>query len=154
LVDVDESYFDRVFDTNIKGLFFTAQAAARQMIVAGRGGRIINVASVAAEINMAGMGIYAASKAAVTHLTRTMAFEWAGHRINVNAISPGYIRTDLSRAHLESDAGRTCIDRLPKRRVGVPPHLDGALLRFASEASDFLTGAVCAADDGQRFVLS
>jgi 2-deoxy-D-gluconate 3-dehydrogenase len=154
LIDVDEAHVDRVFGTNMRGLLFAAQAAARQMIASGRGGRIINVASIGAEINMGGLGVYSASKAAVIHLTRTMAYEWARYRINVNAISPGYILTDLSRAYLESDAGRACIERLPKRRVGEPAHLDGALLLFASEASDFLTGAVCTADDAQRFVLS
>lgn len=154
LIDIDETYVDRVLATNIKGLLFTAQAAARQMIAAGNGGRIVNISSIGGEINMVGMGIYAASKAAVNHLTRTMAHEWAKYRINVNAISPGYILTDLSKAYLQSDAGRACVAGLPKQRYGEPADLDGVLLLFASDASGFLSGAVCAADDAQRFVLA
>lgn len=148
-----EADFDRLMDTNLKGTWLVSQAAARRMIGAGRGGSIINIASIAGLITMGRLGIYGVSKAAVIQLTRSMALEWARDQINVNAICPGYIETPINAEHWRTEWGRATIERLPRRRIGTPADLDGLLLLLASDASRFLTGAVIPIDDGQSLVL-
>ena len=91
---------------------------------------------------------YAVSKAGIVQMTKSLALEWARHRIRVNAIAPGYIETDLNREFLESEGGQTLMKRIPQRRFGKPEDLDGALLLLASDASDFMTGEVVAVDGG------
>ena len=88
------------------------------------------------------------SKAAVVHMTRAMALEWARHGINVNALCPGYISTELNAHHWDTEAGRKLISMLPRKRLGEPEDLDGLLLLLASDHSRFVNGAVIAADDG------
>jgi len=153
LVDVRPEDFDFVFDTNTRGAFFVAQAVARRMIARAknepdRAARIINIASMAGLKVLAQIGVYCMSKAAVVHMTRAMALEWARYNINVNAICPGYISTEMNAHHWETDAGRKLISMLPRKRVGTPEDLDGVLLLLASDASGFVNGAVIAADDG------
>jgi NAD(P)-dependent dehydrogenase (short-subunit alcohol dehydrogenase family) len=89
------------------------------------------------------------SKAAVVQMTRAMALEWLRHGINVNAICPGYIETEINRDYWATDAGRKLIGYLPRRRVGQPEHLDGLVLLLASDESEFINGAIIPADDGQ-----
>jgi len=84
----------------------------------------------------------------VVHMTKAMALEWARYNINVNAICPGYIETELNEDHWQTDAGRKLLGMLPRRRLGKPEDLDGILLLLASERSNFINGAVIAADDG------
>jgi len=153
LVDVTPEDFDFVFDTNARGAFFVAQAVGRRMIARakdepGRQARIVNIASMAGLKVLAQIGVYCMSKAAVVQMTRAMALEWARHGINVNAICPGYISTELNEHHWESEAGRKLISMLPRKRLGEPEDLDGLLLLLASEHSRFVNGAVIAADDG------
>jgi NAD(P)-dependent dehydrogenase (short-subunit alcohol dehydrogenase family) len=146
--DVEEADYDFVMDTNAKGAFFVAQAAGRAMITAKRPGRIINIASAAGLRALGQLSVYCMSKAAVIHLTRALALEWGRHGINVNALCPGYIETEINRDYWDTDGGRKLIGMLPRRRVGKPEDLDGLLLLLASEHSGFVNGAVIAVDDG------
>jgi NAD(P)-dependent dehydrogenase (short-subunit alcohol dehydrogenase family) len=157
LVDVSEEDYDFVFDTNTRGAFFVAQEVARRMIARSRGAagdarprpaRIINVASMAGLKVLSQIGVYCMSKAAVIQMTKAMALEWGRHDINVNAICPGYIVTELNEAHWETEGGRKLVQMLPRKRLGRPEDLDGLVLLLASEQSGFVNGAVIAADDG------
>ena len=149
ILDVEEAEYDAVLDTNLKGAFFMAQAAARQMIAAGREGRIVNIASAAGQRTMGQLGTYGMSKAAMIHMTQSMAREWGRHGINVNAICPGYIATEISAGYLETEGGRKLLGMLPRRRMGEPRDLDGLLLLLCSgEAGRFINGAAMTADDG------
>ncbi|MFN7573005.1 MAG: SDR family oxidoreductase [Betaproteobacteria bacterium] len=153
LTDVTSADYDYVFDTNTKGAFFVAQAVARQMIARAKGqqdfrGRIVNIASVAGLRVLAQIGVYCMSKAAVVQMTKAQALEWGRYGINVNAICPGYIRTEINDDYWDTDGGRKLIEMLPRRRVGEAADLDGLLLLLVAEESQFINGAVIAADDG------
>jgi NAD(P)-dependent dehydrogenase (short-subunit alcohol dehydrogenase family) len=157
LLDVTLEDFDFTFDTNVKGAFFVAQAVGRRMVERAKAvadpaqmprGRIINIASMAGLRVVAQIGIYSMSKAAVIHMTRSMALEWGRFNINVNAICPGYIRTELNDHHWDTEGGRKLIQMLPRKRLGKPEDLDGILLLLASDQSDFVNAAVITADDG------
>lgn len=147
-IDMDVATWDGVVDTNLKGAFLVAQAAARAMRAAGKGGSIVNIASITGIRPAGNLAAYAASKAGLIHLTKTLALEWARYGIRVNALCPGYIETDLNRDFFASEAGKTLIKRIPQRRLGQPSELDGALLLFASDAGSYITGASLAADGG------
>ena len=147
-LEVSEEDFDFVMDTNAKGAFFVAQAAAKVMVRTGVAGRIVNIASVAGMRALSQLSVYSMSKAAVIHMTRAMAVEWGRHGINVNAICPGYIETEINRDYFATDGGRKLVAMLPRRRVGKPEDLDGLLLLLCSDASGFVNGAAIAADDG------
>jgi NAD(P)-dependent dehydrogenase (short-subunit alcohol dehydrogenase family) len=146
--DVEEADYDSVMDTNAKGAFFVAQAAGRAMIAAKRPGRIVNIASAAGLRVLGQLSVYCMSKAAVIHMTRALALEWGRYGINVNALCPGYIETEINRDYWKTEAGQKLIGMLPRRRVGKPEDLDGLLLLLASDHSGFVNGAVIAADDG------
>jgi NAD(P)-dependent dehydrogenase (short-subunit alcohol dehydrogenase family) len=153
LVDVKPDDYDFMFDTNVKGSFFVAQTVAKAMIARAkldpkRQARIINIASMAALKVLAQIGVYCMSKAAVAQMTKAMALEWGRYNINVNAICPGYIKTEMNAHHWETQAGQKLIQMLPRKRIGDPEDLDGLLLLLASDASHFMNGAVIAADDG------
>ncbi|HOK11590.1 MAG TPA: SDR family oxidoreductase, partial [Ottowia sp.] len=94
------------------------------------------------------IGVYCMSKAAVIHMTRAMALEWGRYGINVNAICPGYIDTEINHHHWQTDSGQKLIAMLPRKRVGEPADLDAVLMMLASDQSHFVNGAVIAADDG------
>jgi NAD(P)-dependent dehydrogenase (short-subunit alcohol dehydrogenase family) len=94
------------------------------------------------------IGAYSTSKAAVIHMTKAFALEWGRFGINVNALCPGYIDTDINRHHWESDQGRKLVGMLPRKRVGKPEDLDALVVLLASNQSHFVNGAVIAADDG------
>jgi NAD(P)-dependent dehydrogenase (short-subunit alcohol dehydrogenase family) len=146
--DIEESDYDSVMDTNLKGAFFVAQAVGRSMIAAKRPGRIINIASAAGLKPLGQISVYSMSKAGVIHMTRSMALEWGRYDINVNALCPGYIETEINRDYWNTDGGRKLVSMLPRRRVGKPEDLDGLILLLASDRSGFVNGAVIAADDG------
>ena len=143
-----ESDWDAVIDTNLKGAFAVAQACARHMIAEGRGGAIVNVASILGLRVAGNVAPYAISKAGVVQMTKALALEWARHGIRVNAVAPGYIETDLNRDFLASEPGQALMGRVPQRRFGRPDDLDGALLLLASDASAYMTGSVVAVDGG------
>jgi NAD(P)-dependent dehydrogenase (short-subunit alcohol dehydrogenase family) len=144
-----EDDFDAVLDTNLKGPFFVAQAAARQMIGAGRGGRIVNIGSVASFRTIGHQAPYAMAKAGIAMMTNCMAREWGRHGINTNAICPGYIETEIGGDFWGTEAGAKLVASLPRRRLGEPRDLDALLLLLASgEAARFINGASIVADDG------
>jgi NAD(P)-dependent dehydrogenase (short-subunit alcohol dehydrogenase family) len=146
--EIEEADYDFVMDTNARGAFFVAQAAGRAMIAAKRPGRIVNIASAAGLRVLGQLSVYCMSKAAVIHMTRALALEWGRYGINVNALCPGYIETEINRDYWQTDAGRKLVGMLPRRRVGKPEDLDGLLLLLASDQSGFVNGAAIAADDG------
>ena len=113
-----------------------------------RSARIINVASMAGLRVLAQIGVYCMSKAAVVQMTKAMALEWGRFDINVNAICPGYIVTELNEDHWETEAGQKLVQMLPRKRLGLPEDLDGLILLLSHDSSRFINGAVIAADDG------
>jgi len=146
--DIEEAEWDRAMDTNLKGVWLVATEAARRMIAAGRGGSIVNIASIMGLRITAGLSPYAISKAGVVQMTKSCALEWVRHGIRVNALAPGYFETDINREFLKTDAGQAIIKRIPMRRTGDMKDLDGPLLLLASEAGAFMTGTVIPVDGG------
>jgi NAD(P)-dependent dehydrogenase (short-subunit alcohol dehydrogenase family) len=149
LEDFGEQDYDAVLDTNLKGPFFVAQAAARQMIAARRDGRIVNIGSVASFRTIGQQAPYAMAKAGIAMMTQCMAREWGRHGINTNAICPGYIKTEIAGDFWDSEGGARLIASLPRRALGEPRDLDALLLLLCSgEAARFINGAAIVADDG------
>ena len=156
LQDVTEADYDFIMGTNVRGSFFVAQEVAKRMLARAKGaapgtwvgGRIINIASMAGLKVLPQIGVYCMSKAAVVHMTKAMAVEWGRFGINVNAICPGYIDTEINHRHWETEAGQKLVAMLPRKRVGQPADLDAVLMMLASNESHFVNGAVIAADDG------
>jgi NAD(P)-dependent dehydrogenase (short-subunit alcohol dehydrogenase family) len=153
LTDVTPVDFDFVFGTNTRGAFFVAQEVARRMIARSKQvqdfrGRIVNIASVAGLRVLAQIGLYCMSKAAVVQMTRAQALEWGRYGINVNAICPGYIRTEINEEYWDTEGGRKLMQVLPRKRVGTPEDLDSVLLMLVADESQFINGAIVAADDG------
>lgn len=148
LLEQSEADWDQVVQTNLKGAWLMAQECARRMVDAGRGGAIVNVASITGVRVAAAVAPYCASKAGVIHLTRAMALELARHGIRVNALAPGYVETELNREFLRSPAGERLRARIPQRRFGRAEDLDGPLLLLASAAGAFMTGSVLCVDGG------
>lgn len=147
-LDVDEALWDRIQDTNLKGAFFCAQAAARIMSGAG-GGAIINLCSLTSEVGVPTAAAYGASKSGLLGLTRTLATEWACHGIRVNGIGPGYFRTDMTEIFFEDQAWA---DRMrasiPAGRFGEVDDLIGAAIFLASPAAAYVTGTLLYVDGG------
>jgi NAD(P)-dependent dehydrogenase (short-subunit alcohol dehydrogenase family) len=148
LVDMTEQEWDAILDTNLKGAWHCAREVARLLIAANRPGAIVNIASVLGVLTQKGTGAYAASKAALLHLTRAMAAEWARHGIRVNAIAPGYIETDMTGDFLGSERGKRILAGIPQRRVGAVEDITGPLLLLAGNASAYMTGSVVTVDGG------
>ena len=154
--DVAEEDYDFIFNTNVKGAFFVAQEVGKRMLARSRGtapgtfsgGRIINIASMAWLRVLPQIGVYCMSKAAVVQMTKAMALEWGKFGINVNAICPGYIDTEINHHHWETEQGKKLVQMLPRKRIGKPEDLDALLVLLASGQSHFINGAVIAADDG------
>jgi sorbose reductase len=148
MLDMSLDEFQRIQNTNVTGVFLTAQAAARAMVGQGRGGVIINTASMSGHIiNVPQeVGHYCTSKAAVVHLTKAMAVEFAPHQIRVNSVSPGYILTELVEPLAEYH--RLWEPKIPLGRIGRPEELTGLYLYLASEASSYMTGSDIVIDGG------
>jgi NAD(P)-dependent dehydrogenase (short-subunit alcohol dehydrogenase family) len=147
-LECDENDWQSVIDTNLSGAWHVAQAVARSMVAAKRGGSIINIASVLGLRVATHLPAYAAAKAGLIHLTQALALEWARYQIRVNAIAPGYILTDINREFFATEGGQAAIKRVPQRRIGAPEDLDGALLLLASDASSYMTGSTVVVDGG------
>lgn len=153
LLEVTEEDYHYIMDTNLRGAFFVAQQVARRMIQRAKGDprkqhRIVNIASVAGLRVLPQIGVYCMSKAAVVQMTKAMAVEWGKFGINVNAICPGYIATEMNEEYFDTEPGKKLIDMLPRKRTGKPEDLDGLLLLLAAEETHFINGAIITADDG------
>jgi len=154
--DVTEDDFDYIFDVNVKGSFFVAQEVGKRMLARAKGtapgsytgGRIVNIASVAGLRVLPQIGAYCMSKAAVVQMTKAMALEWGRFGINVNAICPGYIDTEINHHHWHTDQGQKLVNMLPRKRVGQPKDLDALLVMLCADESHFINGAIISADDG------
>lgn len=144
----DERSWDSVIDTNLKGVWLVAQAAARRMVENKVKGSIVNIASILGLRVASSIAPYAISKAGVIQMTKALALEWARHGIRVNALAPGYFVTELNDDFFRSEAGQALIKRVPQRRLGQLTELDGPLLLLISEASSFMTGSVVTVDGG------
>jgi NAD(P)-dependent dehydrogenase (short-subunit alcohol dehydrogenase family) len=147
-LELTEEDWREVMGTNLDGAWRVAQASARAMVAAGKGGSIVNIASVLGLRVATSLLAYAAAKAALVQVTQALALEWARYRIRVNAIAPGYIETDMNRDFFRTEAGQAVTKRVPQRRIGEPAHLDGALLLLASEAGSYMTGSIVVVDGG------
>jgi hypothetical protein len=156
LQDVSEDDYDYVFNTNVKGAFFVAQEVGKRMLARAQGsapgnytgGRIVNIASMAGLRVLPQIGVYCMSKAAVVHMTKAMALEWGRFGINVNAICPGYVDTEINHHHWQTEQGQKLVNMLPRKRVGQPKDLDAVLIMLCADESHFINGAVISADDG------
>lgn len=147
-LELTEEDWRDVLNTNLDGAWRVAQESAKAMVAAGKGGSIINIASVLGMRVATSLLAYATAKAGLIQATQALALEWARYRIRVNAIAPGYVETDMNRAFFATEAGKSMVKRVPQRRIGNPEDLDGALLLLASEASSYMTGSIVVVDGG------
>ena len=148
LTDVTEQDFDRTLDINLKGVFLCSKAVVPEMIKQGKG-KIINIASIAGQVGFANSSAYCASKGAIINITRELALELAQYKINVNAIGPGVIETDMTKDLLEDKATKeTLLANIPLSRIGKPEDIANAVLFLASDNSDYITGITLFVDGG------
>ena len=147
--DMTPEDFDAVMGLNLRGPYFLSTELARRWIARDTGGRIVNIGSLSDSRAMPGHTVYGTSKAAIARLTQQMAREWINKGINVNALAPGYIRTELNAPYFDSPNGQAVIAQFPRRRVGEPADLDKAILYLCDPDQRFLTGQVLHLDDGQ-----
>jgi 2-deoxy-D-gluconate 3-dehydrogenase len=147
--DHTDELWDKVIEVNLTSVFRLSRAAARHMIERGAGGKIINVASLMSFQGGITIPGYAAAKGGVAQVTKALANEWAVHRINVNAIAPGYIKTDNTAALLADETrNRQILERIPAGRWGNPEDVAGAAVFLASRASDYVQGHLLVVDGG------
>ena len=148
-IKFSEADWDDVIDLNLKSVFFLSQAVAKQFLAQGKGGKIINIASMLSFQGGVRVPSYTASKSGVMGITRLMANEWAQHGINVNAIAPGYMATNNTAALRADEARNSAIlERIPAGRWGRPEDLAGPVVFLASSASDYVNGYTVAVDGG------
>jgi NAD(P)-dependent dehydrogenase (short-subunit alcohol dehydrogenase family) len=147
-MDVTVADYDSMFDVNVKGAFFTSQAVARRMATREHGS-IVNIASQAGLVALAGEPVYCMTKAAMIHMTQCLAVEWAKHHIRVNAVAPTFIRTDSTKGWLEDETSfKSLLARIPLGMVGEPEHVAKPVVFLASEAAALITGATLRVDGG------
>ncbi len=148
LSEMSEEDWDDVLDTNLKGVFMMAQAAANAMIKAEKPGSIINIASILGLRVSKALGSYIAAKGGVVQLTKVMALEWSRHRIRVNALAPGYFITEMNKDQLDATVREKLKHTVPMGRVGELAEISGPLLLLASDAGSYMTGSIVAVDGG------
>jgi NAD(P)-dependent dehydrogenase (short-subunit alcohol dehydrogenase family) len=151
--DLSMADFDQIMNVNLRGVFLTAREAARRMISARSpetgDGRILLIGSMAGSKPLPGLAAYSVSKAGVIMMTKALAREWARQGINVNAICPGYIETEINADWLSQPGGTKMLAGFPRRRVMSEDALDGAVTWLVSDAAKFTTGAIIQVDDAQ-----
>lgn len=148
LLELSDDDWDAVIATNLNGVAYVTREAAQRLVAAGRGGSVVNIASILAERVQKALTNYAAAKAGVVQFTRAAALEFARHNIRVNALCPGYFQTPLNRDWFRTDEGQALIRRIPQRRTGEVHELNGPLLLLASDAGSLITGAAITVDGG------
>jgi gluconate 5-dehydrogenase len=154
MVDLTTDEWSRVIETNLTGAFRVGREAARRMIARGRGGKVINIGSLASELARATIAPYTAAKGGVKMLTRSMAAEWAAHNIQANGIGPGYIVTEMNQALIDDPKFDAWVrGRTPSARWGTPDDLIGAAVFLASPASAYVNGQMIYVDGGMLAVL-
>jgi NAD(P)-dependent dehydrogenase (short-subunit alcohol dehydrogenase family) len=148
LLETTDEEWDRVLDTNLRGVFLVTRAAGRHLVEQGSG-KVVNIASNFAFKGVAGHAAYCASKAGVVAFTRTMAVEWARYGVQVNALAPGYVETDLNAdVRADPDAAARIVRSVPARRMGVADEFGPWAVLLASPASDYMTGETVTIDGG------
>lgn len=147
-VEFAEEDWDAVIDTNLKGVFLVAQAAARSMIAANKGGSIINIASILGLRVTKTLAAYSAAKSGVVQLTKALALEFVRQNIRVNAIAPGYFVTEMNAEEFAHGGDKRVAQSVPMGRVGELAEISGPLLLLASDAGSYMTGSVLAVDGG------
>ncbi|WP_112310282.1 glucose 1-dehydrogenase [Pseudogemmobacter bohemicus] len=147
-VQVTEALWDKIVDTNLKGTFFTTQAVAQGMLERGRGA-VINLCSLTSYVGVPTATPYGSSKSGLLGMTRALSAEWAGQGVRVNAIAPGYFRTEMTEVFYENEAwADTMLEKIPQRRFGEGNDLVGAVIFLASDASAYITGQCIGIDGG------
>jgi NAD(P)-dependent dehydrogenase (short-subunit alcohol dehydrogenase family) len=152
-VRTSEQEWRDVMAVNLDGVFRVGQEAARRMAARGTGGSIVNIASILGFGAIKSLSAYAASKAAVVSLTKSMALELARDRIRVNAIAPGYFATEINATYFDTEAGKRMVSKVPMGRLGNLSELDGPLLLLASNAGAFMTGSIITVDGGHLLAM-
>ncbi|MGL5839261.1 MAG: SDR family NAD(P)-dependent oxidoreductase [Sphingorhabdus sp.] len=147
-LDQTEADWDAVIGTNLKGCFLIAQAAARAFRAHGRGGEIINIASILGLRQGSMVAPYAVAKAGLVQMTKVLALEWARYNIRVNAIAPGYVATELNEDFWTTEPGQAMVKKIPQRRLGDLASFDAPLLMLAAAASPYMTGSILTIDGG------
>ena len=147
-LELSDADWRQVMDTNLDGAWRVAQAGAKAMVAAGKGGSIVNIASILGLRVASSLLAYTAAKAALLQVTQALALEWARHGIRVNAIAPGYVETEINAGFFKTEPGQAMVKRVPQRRIGNASELDGALLLLASGAGSYMTGSVIVVDGG------
>ena len=147
-IQLTEDDWRHVMGTNLDGVWRVATHAAQALVAANKPGSIVNIASVLGLRQGTNLLAYTTAKAGVVQLTKTLALEWARHRIRVNAIAPGYVETEINQGFFATEAGQSMVKRVPQRRIGTASDLDGALLLLASDAGAYMTGSVVVVDGG------
>ena len=148
ILDMDTADWHDVIDTHLNGGFYCAKAAAKAMVNAGNGGKIINIGSMYSLLGPPNVTNYAAAKTGILGLTRGLAVELAVHNIQVNALLPGWHKTDLNREILDGPLGEEIRHKTPARRLGTSDDLAGAAIFLASDAAEFVTGTTLVVDGG------
>lgn len=145
---VSEALWDKIVDTNLKGAFFVTQSVARGMLERGRGS-VINLCSLTSYVGVPTAAPYGSSKSGLLGMTRALSAEWAGRGVRVNAIAPGYFRTEMTEVFYENEAwAEAMLDKIPQRRFGTGEDLIGAAVFLASDASAYITGQSIGIDGG------
>ncbi len=149
ILDMNLNDFDRIFSTNVRGPWLLANGIAKLMISKKIEGKIINISSILAENVIPKQSLYSMTKSALLQMTKSMALEWARYGINVNAISPGFVLTNMNKDFFNTENGIKMFSRWPKKRVGNPDMLLSTLNYLLDDRSKYVTGSILTVDDGQ-----
>lgn len=153
-LDMNDADLDHVLDVNTKALWHLAKRVADRLVQSGKPGSIINIASILGLNPSPGLSLYSISKAAVVQMTKSLALDLWRYNIRVNAICPGYFKTEINADFFDTEDGQKAVKRMPPRRLGQYEELDGVLILLASDASSFMTGTAIPVDGGHSAKLA